>query len=359
MNADVLELSAPQRISVLHVTECLEGGVLQAVARYVDLASASGIDSTVVGRVRSADRQAECQCPTHIELGLFRLIMRYRAVRRTLRPDVIHIHSTKAAIFARLMPTGGAKIVYSPHCFAFNIRGKARLVRIGVVWVERILAKRTSAYAVLTPYEAESARRVGGVRIPVAITPNVPVEPQRNLQDLPAARDVDSDLRIISIGRYADQKNPPLAHQVVSGLSEQGVDYAYTWIGSADDPNEATLFPVTGWLSQEQVIDHIQSAHILLHSAAWEGFPLVILDAISLGLPVVAHNLPEYAGILIDGLYDDAQGGQLAIKELSSATKRKELIARQRATLQQFIDANPVSNLPDLYHKICGGSPYA
>ena len=55
-----------------------------------------------------------------------------------------------------------------------------------------------------------------------------------------------------------------------------------------------------GWISESQKIENLHNSNILLVPSKWEGQPLVILEAMACGLPVIANNelaqLPDNIG---------------------------------------------------------------
>ncbi|MBQ6102953.1 MAG: glycosyltransferase, partial [Kiritimatiellae bacterium] len=56
-------------------------------------------------------------------------IIRLRRLIRQLRPDIVHLHSTKAGFIGRFAALGtGAAVLYSPQCFAFEMESALRPV---------------------------------------------------------------------------------------------------------------------------------------------------------------------------------------------------------------------------------------
>ncbi len=55
-----------------------------------------------------------------------------------------------------------------------------------------------------------------------------------------------------------------------------------------------------GWISEQQKIENLQNSNILLVPSKWEGQPLVILEAMACGLPIIANDslaqLPDNIG---------------------------------------------------------------
>lgn len=85
----------------------------------------------------------------------------------------------------------------------------------------------------------------------------------------------------------------------------------------------------TGWVTRDQVYRALAGADIYLHTAAWDGFPVTVLEAVRLGaVPVVRRSrafegidLPVYVNSpsdCIDGLAALQASGQ-RVKALRAA----------------------------------------
>ena len=82
---------------------------------------------------------------------------------------------------------------------------------------------------------------------------------------------------------------------------------------------------VTGWLEQDVAVKEIADCDVYLHTAAWEGYPMTILEAFELGMPVVART--------IHALTSEPRGARLvadpaaAITELLTMVQKWPVIA--------------------------------
>ncbi|MFX7785070.1 glycosyltransferase, partial [Acinetobacter baumannii] len=68
------------------------------------------------------------------------------------------------------------------------------------------------------------------------------------------------------------------------------VTVAATWIG--DGPSSAPRVRVPGWAARDDVRAELAELDVYFHTAAWEGFPIAILDAAAMGLPILARRIP-------------------------------------------------------------------
>jgi len=286
---------------VLHVIESLGGGVLSSVL--------SMVDATPDIEHHLAVWQRRKHAGTGDQLGAFTAIHllpgQVRRATRSLRalvgeqaPDVVHAHSSYAGVLARAADLGAA-VAYSPHCFAFERRDLGTVARSTFREVERSLVRRTEVLVACSPHEASLAVDLGHRR--VVMVPNRPLQPP----DLRVRR--DEPFRIVTVGRVTAQKDWRHFLDVKREVDRHDVrGLRWEWLGSGDDDGELALraegVAVSGWLPRTEVIDRLGAAQAYLHTAAWEGAPVSIVEAAAVGLPIVARAIPSLASYDVPGL---------------------------------------------------------
>lgn len=306
---------APQhagRVVVLHVVESWGAGVRGATIRYAT--ATPGVEHHVLrGTGRSefaSDGEDVFTSVRELPSGALAARAAIRRAARELRPDVVHAHSSYAGVFVRttLRSTPTLRIVYSPHCFAFERRDLSPLVRTAVRGVEFVLAGNTDTIAACSRAELATASRLGAR---AAYVPNVPSTASSRTG--PAAVSSISTEGVAAVGRIGAQKDPAFFSAVVELLRARRPAVTATWVGDGDDTDaradlERSGIRVTGWLSTAGAHFTVAGAAVYVHTAAWEGFPISILEAIELGVPVVAREVPTLKGaIATPGLITPAQ----------------------------------------------------
>ncbi|MCU1473167.1 MAG: gtf1 [Amnibacterium sp.] len=231
---------------------------------------------------------------------------RIRAVRRRiadLRPDVVHAHSSLAGLYVRLAirATARTRIVYSPHCFAFVRRDLPPLTRIAIAATEYALAANTTAIAACSRSERTLASRMPGGRR-ARFVPNTP------RAVAPAGAPAHA-AAVVSTGRLGPQKDPAAFADVVTAVRAAGPDVTAEWIGDGDPALRGLLerrgVSVSGWIPTTDVAERLAAASVYVHTAAWEGFPLAVLEAVAAGVPVVARGIPAFQGMPGEWLFDE------------------------------------------------------
>ncbi|WP_163167316.1 glycosyltransferase [Arthrobacter sp. Alg241-R88] len=214
----------------------------------------------------------------------------------------IHAHSSFGGAYTRLSTAKSLKrrIVYTPHCYAFE-RQDIGLVKRVLFWLmEWALAFNTTLFAGCSEREVKLSRwpavKAGRLMIPNIMTGVIAGTPGPS-----------SDQQVVSVvgaGRLGPQKDPEFFARCIGELRRRGLDVSATWIGGGNPELEATLREegvlVTGWLSSGEVQQHLRQADVYIHSALWEGFPLAVLEATALSVATVVRDIPAFEEVSED-----------------------------------------------------------
>jgi glycosyltransferase involved in cell wall biosynthesis len=123
----------------------------------------------------------------------------------------------------------------------------------------------------------------------------------------PAARPVDRAAHVLCVGRLVPEKGQALLVEAVALLAERGVDVRLTLVG--DGPSrpaiEALAGPsvtLTGAIGQDDILRHYQEADIFCLPSFAEGVPVVLMEAMATGLPVVTTRITGVPELVEDGV---------------------------------------------------------
>jgi glycosyltransferase involved in cell wall biosynthesis len=237
-------------------------------------------------------------------------LVRFVGVLREVGPDLIHAHSSKAGAIARLARFARPRtaVVYTPHGYAFAGHFSRSSERLVYKAIERALSPLASRVTCVCEAEARLARSVGprgrvrvvhnGIATPApgeadplvaGLRERGPVigaltllRPGKGLETLLAAapslleRHPDAQLAIVGEG-------PDL-----EALREQaralGVAGAVHFLGPTSDP-----------------IGALRGMQVFVHPSWAEAFPYVILEAMALGLPIVASDVGGIGEAIVQG----------------------------------------------------------
>lgn len=337
------------RADILHVVEAFGGGVAAAVRDYVrDLPEAR---HHIVCRLRpEADAldsswREEFASVTPIHGGHLSALRTVRGAIRSLRPQVVHSHSSYAGVWARVAAAGMSDVrsVYTPHAWAFAREDRSGISRAGYRAVERTLIRRTDVLAGCSRAELGPARTWGAAAELVYI-PNIAhsAAPAQPLVEW----DAEHGPLLVGSGRLAQQKDPLWFRDAVAALRAEGFAVRALWIGGGDEDLKRELVAagigVTGWVGPEDVQRFLAQADLYLHTAAWEGFPITVLEAEELGRPVLVRGIQAFDEVQMPVVLAAPQDLVRHWEGLRSVAARRELVEQQRIALRE--------NTPEVQH---------
>jgi glycosyltransferase involved in cell wall biosynthesis len=149
---------------------------------------------------------------------------------------------------------------------------------------------------------------------------------------------ISSEPRIVSVGRFCEQKGQLLLLQAISILVAEGHLLKLVLVGDGPlrgyiekyiaEHNLSSYVELTGSLSGEQVREQISLARAFVLPSFAEGLPVVIMEAFALGRPVIS----TYVGGIPELVSDGENGWLLAagsLEDLVSALRSALLTSPQ------------------------------
>jgi glycosyltransferase involved in cell wall biosynthesis len=194
-----------------------------------------------------------------------------------------------------------------------------------------------------------------------------------DLADLPASSNQRNEgerpLQVIAVGRLSPEKGQAGLLDAIAMLRDRGLDVALTLVG--DGPEEASLHAqvdrlelgalvrFVGRQDERTTLTSIAAADVLVLSSFMEGLPVVLMEAMALGIPVIATRvagIPELVRDEVSGLlFDPADWAALAdaiAKLAADPSLRKKLAAAGRQRIEKdFAIERAVGSLPALFAK--------
>lgn len=337
---------------ILHVVDRIDGGVPKAVRSYIENSPKEFIH-LVLSPFQKGQPAPVWQglAVEHHDLGpgLFKRIATVGTTVDLLMPQVVHAHSSFPGLYTRARRIA-APVVYEPHCFKHDDPNTSPVKRALYRGAERFLAPRTWKFGTLSSHEENLVRALSPSATCVPI-PNLPTVASRSAGHGPLTSQA---IPVISmVGRIARQKDPVFFSDVAAALRSKVPAVRFQWIGDGDPELrrglEQTGIQVTGWLDNHGVAESLASSSVYVHSAAYEGFPLSILDAAAQGVPIAARSISALgdSGLL---QADDADGvAGLVAAILSDAGTRELALAANRSLLARMNRSTLHTALRDLY----------
>lgn len=221
----------------------------------------------------------------------------YRAIRRlirTVKPDLIHCHSSKAGLIGRLAASAEAiPVVFTVHGWAFE-RGISLPWRIAGLLSEHFASRFCNDQHIITVAEADRTLAAAkGVQPPGRMTTVHNGIPDVDFRATPG--DAETPI-VIMVARFFQQKDHDTLLKAMAGID---VPYKVTFVG--DGPRMDRVKDLAGQLGisdaiaflgdRRDVPELLADSHVFVLSSLWEGFPISILEAMRAGLPVVSSDV--------------------------------------------------------------------
>lgn len=265
-------------------------------------------------------------------------IRRIATTAKRLRPATVHAHSSFSGGYARLaLRNGRPRITYTPHCFAFERRDIPRAARWAYRSMEWILGWNTGTLAACSATEAALSERMLSLKGKTNFLPNIASVPVTQ----GAIWDGAVPLRVAMIGRVSPQKDPLYFENIIVRLRKRA-SVSAIWFGDGDSAFITRLrsagIEVAGWVAPTILSRGLAESHVYIHSAAWEGFPISVLDAHALDRPMLARPINAFSGLDPAATTDEGLDDLLAA--LSSAESFASWADRNREAWRAYLANN-------------------
>ena len=352
-SANKRPLQSSGRPKVAHVTEALGGGVQTAIQQYI--ANSPHADHVLIARTRSDSKVVDDKLVVQAVLtanagdGFAAFAKKALKAIKTVDATHVHLHSSFAGQLRHVLNPANYKIIYSPHCFAFERCDKNAVQRSSYKMLERIASSRyPHVIAGVSDYETRTASAMSS-KVKAVELPNVFGEHDAEVCALLAARIQNPPRRIATVGRVGRQKAPEYCAEVARLLNGQGIEWV--WVGDGDpqevDRLRSAGVRVTGWLPRNEAFKVLSGSGLYVHTAAWEGAPMASLEARANGVPVLMRRTRTTAGLpfqkfgsvnecvaAIRNFFEDQQNRQIVIdREIDYINYLKESKSKQAAVL--------------------------
>ena len=211
--------------------------------------------------------------------------------------DIIHAHSTKAGGICRIGTIKTqASIVYTPNgIYSMNMTSNA-VLRRAIQFVECRLAKQSDAIVAVSPEEQQHMVRIGLPADRIHMVPNGlrPISwPSRASVRMQLGIPEDQ-LLFGFLGRLVAQKNPQLLLRAFAIVKDiPAIRLVIVGVGDLESDcrqlaRELKIEDQIYWLGYRTAPEAMPAFDVFMMPSRYEGMPYVMMEALSLGLPVVA-----------------------------------------------------------------------
>lgn len=258
----------------------------------------------------------------------------YIILKRIDGIDIIHLHSSKAGFLGRIVSFllgKSKKTIYTPHAISFlrlDVSPKKRKI---FIWMEKFAGFFGGKIVACSQSEKEAIEEQGIKNVTFINNGIKPLQIEKK-------ENTSNKITIISVGRLFIQKNPKLFNDIASEFKDNP-NIKFIWCGDGELKSELTSpnIKCTGWIERKKLENYLANADIYLSTSLWEGLPLSVLEAMSIGLPIVLSNCVGNRDLIEDNgfLYNNKIE---AIKNINNLLKNKRNIRKQGLNSKKMIE---------------------
>ena len=323
-------------MKIVHVTECLAGGVLTFL---VNLTAQLDQEKHIIiyGKRDNTPKNVERLFGDNVSLIYWKSAQReirpkqdFAALRELLHDlkhipdiDILQLHSSKAGVLGRVASRllGLQKrTFYLPHGVSFARQDVSPKKRQFYILIEKI-ANAFAGTVIACSSSERDLLTANGIKNVVVINNGIAVPDKEPMYKQPGKPIVFG-----TVGRITFQKNPQLFNQIAQHFQSDD-RVKFLWIGDGElrhEIQESDQVQVTGWVTPDEVQNYLKQVDVYLSTSLWEGLPLSVLEAMALGKPLLLSDCVGNVDTVEQGvngfLYHDATECIDSIQQLLKAS---------------------------------------
>lgn len=276
-----------------------------------------------------------------------------RSFLKEFKPDIVSLHSSIAGLDGRFAIWRSVPTLFTAHGWAFT-EGVPSMQKNIALCVENILAPLAYKIICVSKNDLHLAQKKLLSHQHVTLVHN-------GVEILEAATHPEHTNTIVCVARFVRQKRQDVLVKVANKH-----DLSVRFIG--DGPLRTSLEKVSrpsvcfvGALRREEIFEELRSAGVFVLMADWEGFPRSILEAMSVGLPVIASDVGGVSEIVDDSVgvllkeNTEAELENALLNLLNDSEKRKQMGENARKRIEHhFSIEQMLGNTFTVYEDISG-----
>ena len=256
--------------------------------------------------------------------GFEAVLHSFLAARRAagLRPDVVHIHNIGPALFSPVLRRAGIPVVLTYHSPNYEHGKWGKYARKLLRHSERVALANATRIIFVNRFQMEKFPeevRKKSVYIPNGIEP--PLAPKG--RDELDALGLEPGKYVLAVGRITLEKGfetlikgfRASRHEGFKLVIAGGVESEHWYLERLERLAEGENVVFAGKVFGERLAQLYANAALYVLSSNNEGFPLVLLEAMSYGLPLLASNIPASHLVSLDADDYFPKGNEKALAE--------------------------------------------
>lgn len=209
---------------------------------------------------------------------------------------MIHSHGKGAGIYSRILKilNPGLKIVHTLH--GVHIGGYGLLKKSAYIFLERFLTLFTDKFINVSNNENRVCLELGLFKKSKSEIVYNGIKALLKDDDAKIKFNLLGKRVVTTISRFDYAKNMSLAYEIAKNF-KNNPSIVFLWLGDGDDrakfesmaQKDGANIIFTGFT--DEIPAYLSATDIYLSTSRWEGLPYALIEAQSLGIPVVATNV--------------------------------------------------------------------
>ncbi len=198
-----------------------------------------------------------------------------KSIAKTIKPDIIHLHSSKAGVLGRWAFNGRKiPIFYTPHGYSFLMSNCSWKKRLFYKFIELISSKRSCT--TISCSEGEHKETLKLTKRAMYVNNGINIsELEELISDIEETK--ERPFTVYTLGRICDQKNPEFFNEIAERLPH----IKFLWIGDGElrDKLKSPNIEITGWVERKDALKKSLNSDIFILTSLWEGLPISLLES--------------------------------------------------------------------------------
>ena len=222
------------------------------------------------------------------------------------KPNVVHVHNMGACLLLPLLRLRGIKVVLTIHSLNYTHKKWGKFAQFILHTCERIGVKSSNVVITVSKgLRSHLSHQYGNTKI--RFIPNGVAEPEFEPANIMMLKyNLEPKKYILAVGRLSPEKGfdrlikaynklkDPKFKLVIAGDNEYPTRYRNNLLKKRSNNIEFTRY-----ICSRELAELYCNAGLFVSSSINEGFPLVLLEALSYGLPVLVSDIPAHKEMLL------------------------------------------------------------
>lgn len=283
-----------------------------------------------------------------------------RRIIRKNKIDIIHSHGQGAGLYSRVlkMLCPSVKVIHTFHGISDIYQSYLKYLASKIVGA--ILAPFCDMYICVSNGEKKlSLARCFSKEANTVVVFNGIPEPNT----LEYKKEINHPLRIVTLSRFDFSKNMDSMYQIAKYWSGS-TDVQFVWVGDGEDRvrlEEKAIIervPISFIGFSKEPIKHLKSCDLYLSTSRFEGLPYGLIEAISVGLPIIATDVKGNNEVVINGyngyLFQREETAIKYIEEFLNNEIDYKMLSSNSLTLfkSHFTECKMINKTYGIYKKV-------